>query len=172
MKEVIKLVEEFNGVVLAIGINEKISNAINKNKNIIKCDVLNYVSNKKEEKLARAKRLKTISIKKIRKIYKKKKVDYIICEYSQIEKYLNTFVRDSVYINSNKLFFYGEVNDELILKKYKRYTSLIKVTKKNKNCIIEIDNTNTKNNIFKEFIYKIVDGANNVIEFIGDVMMG
>lgn len=171
-KELIELVNDFEGTVLAIGINEKISAAIDKNNKILKCDILNYITNKKEVKEAKSKRSKIINIKKLRKIYKRKKVDYIICNYDEIKKYLNTFVKDSVYINSSKLYLYGNVNKELVLKKYKRYTDKIKVIKKQGSYLVEVDNTNTKNNIFKEFIYRIIDGFNNAVEVIGDVLMG
>lgn len=171
-KELINLVNNFEGCVLAIGINDKIADAIDKNNKILKCDILNCISTKKEAKKAKTQKTKIINIRKLRKIYKKKKVDYIICEYSEIAKYLNTFVKDSVYINSSKLYFYGKVNEELILRKYKRYTDKIKVSKKQENYLIEIDNTDTKNNTFKEFFYKIIDGLNNLVEIIGDVLMG
>jgi len=171
-KELLSIVKNFEGTVLAIGIDEKVAEAIDKNDKIAKCDILNYIVSKKDYKKNKKEKTKVIDIKKVRKIYKKKNVDYIICEYEQMEKYLNTFVKDSVYINSSKLYFYGKLDEELILKKYKRYTKDIKVNNYKNGCIIEINNSNTKNNIFKEFIYKVIDGTNNVIEFIGDVMMG
>lgn len=171
-KELIKLINSFKGNVLAIGIDDKLSDAIDKNDLITNCDILNYVSSKTDYEEVKQKKMKTIDIKKIRKIYKKKKIDYIICEYNQIEKYLNSFVKDSVYINSSKLYFYGNFNEQLLLKKYKRYTNNINLIYHKKDVIIEIDNTNTKNNIFKEFFYKIIDGVSNLIEIIGDVLMG
>lgn len=171
-KELIKLVDELEGTVLAIGINEKIADAIEQNDKITKCDILNYVVSKKEYKKAKKQKTKIINISKLRKIYKKKRVDYIICEYSQIEKYLNTFVKDSVYINRLKLYFYGKLDEELILKRYGRYTRDILVNKKQGNYLIEIDNSKAKNNVFKEFIYAIKDNTNKIIEIIGDVMMG
>jgi len=171
-KELIKLINSFKGNVLAIGIDDNLADAIDKNDLITNCDILNYVSSKTDYKETKQKKMKTIDIKKIRKIYKKKKIDYIICEYNQIEKYLNSFVKDSVYINSSKLYFYGNFNEQLLLKKYKRYTNNINLIYHKKDVIIEIDNTNTKNNIFKEFFYKIIDGVSNLIEIIGDVLMG
>jgi len=170
--ELNKIIKTFKGNVLAIGIDEKLSKKIDINENIIKCDILNYIANKKEKKIAKQKKVKTIDIKKLRKIYKKKKIDYIICEYSQIEKYLNTFVKDSVYINSSKLYFYGKINKELLLKKYRRYTDKINITTKKDEYIIEIDNTDTKNNKIKEFGFSVVDKVNSLIEIIGDILMG
>lgn len=171
-KEILKKIKEMSGFVLAIGIDDEISECIEQNDKIVKCDVLNCVSKRKEKNKEKRKKQKSINIKNIRKIYKKKKVDYIICEYSNISSYLKTFVKDSVYINCNKLYFYGEVDKELIIKKYKRYDTKINVLEYKDKSIIEIDNSNSKNNIFKEFIYKIIDGVNSLILIIGDVLMG
>ena len=169
-KELIKIISDIEGFVLAIGIDDKMANAVDKNDKIVKCDILNYFS-KKEEK-GKAKKQKTINIRNIRKIYKKKKVDYIVCNYTQIQKYLKTFVKDSIYINKTKLYYFGELDEELIIKKYKRYNTKIEIKKYKNDSIIEIDNSKAKNNILKEFIYKIVDGFNNFVEVIGDILMG
>ena len=118
------------------------------------------------------KKVKKISIKKLRKIYKKKNVDYIICNFEHITNFLNSFVKDSIYINKTKLYFYGNVDKDLILKKYQRYDTKIDIKEYKDTCIIEIDNTNSKNNKIKEIKYTIVDGFNHVIEVIGDVLMG
>ena len=169
-KELIKIISDIEGFVLAIGIDDKMANAVDKNDKIVKCDILNYFSKKKEK--GKVKKQKTINIRNIRKIYKKKKVDYIVCNYTQIQKYLKTFVKDSIYINKTKLYYFGELDEELIIKKYKRYNTKIEIKKYKNDSIIEIDNSKAKNNILKEFIYKIVDGFNNFVEVIGDILMG
>lgn len=169
-KELIKIISNMEGFVLAIGIDDKMANAIDKNEKIVKCDILNYLSRKNEK--GKSKKQKSINIRNIRKIYKKKKVDYIICNYSQIEKYLKNFVKDSIFINKTKLYYFGELEEELIIKKYQRYNTKIDVKKYKNDFIIEIDNSKAKNNIYKEFIYRIVDGFNNLVEVVGDILMG
>jgi len=169
-KSLYSIISDMSGFVLAIGVDDKLVEKIDKNKNITNCDALNYVSNKNSKE--KGKKLKKISIKNLRKIYKKKNVDYIICNYEHINKFLNTFVKDSVYINKTKLYFYGDIDKELILKKYQRYDTKIDIKDYKDTCIIEIDNTNSKNNKLKEIKYGIVDGFNHIIEVIGDILMG
>lgn len=169
-KSLYNIISNMSGFVLAIGLDDKLADKINKNDKIKTCDILNYVS--KKESKEKAKKLKSINIKKLRKIYKKKNIDFIICNYEHISKYLKTFIKDSIYINKTKLYFYGDIDKELIIKKYRRYNTIIDVKDYKDTCIIEIDNTNAKNNIIKEFIYKIVDGFNSFIEFVGDILMG
>ena len=171
-KNLYEIIASMKGSVLAIGLDEKLATKIDKNDNILKCDILNYESKKDIDSNGKKKKEKRINIKKLRKIYKKKKIDYILCNYEHISKYLNTFIKDSIYINKIKLYFYGVVDEELIVKRYKRYNTKIEIKKFKDSIIIEIDTTNAKNNILKEFKYKLIDGFIKGIELIGDILMG
>lgn len=168
-KELKTIIENLNGNVLGIGLDEKLINYIEDNNNILECNLLE--SKIKGKKTCFFARTKTIKIKKIRKVFKKKKVDYIICNYEDIYKYLNTFVKDSIYINKNKLYFYGNVDVELINKKYQRYETVIDVKKYSGNYIVTIDNSKAKNNYFKDLYYRIFDFISNLIIIIGDTLM-
>ena len=117
-------------------------------------------------------RRKTININKLRKKYKKKKIDYIICDYNIISPYMRKFVKNSVYINKNKLYFYGNIDTELIKNMYGRYDTKINIKEYKKNYIVEIDNTNSKNNFIKDLYYSIKDTMTYLIEVIGDILMG
>ena len=167
----LKIVDNFSNNVLAIGTSEKITNSINNNKKVLKFDLLEKTE--KGIKIKRKNKMKKINIKKIRKIFKKKKTDFIICEYETIKKYLNTFVKDSVYINKNKLYIYGTLEDiEFLVKRYKRYNVKIDLTRKKDYFILSVDNNLSKNNKIKDFFYLIVDNFDKIIEFIGDIIMG
>ena len=168
-KSLYDIISNMSGFVLAIGTDEKLGKKLENNELITKCDVLNGFS--KNNKKGKREKIKTINIKKIRKIYKKKKVDYIICNYEQISKYLKTFIKDSVFINKTKLYFYGDV-DKNVIKKYQRYNADISIKEYKKTSIIEIDNTNSKTDFIKDLKYRIIDGFNSAIEFIGDILMG
>ncbi len=162
LKDIIKKME---GNVLGIGLDETLTYLIEKNEKIVECNLLNScVKGKFKKSLFK----KTIKIKKIRKIFKKKKVNYIICNYDEIKPYLNTFVKDSVYINKNKLYFYGDIDVELLKTRYNRYNTKINILN---NDIIEIDNTLAKNNFFKDNYYRFVDFKNYLVELIGDILM-
>lgn len=111
---------------------------------------------------------KTIKIKKIRKVFKKKKIDYIICNYDEINNYFNTFIKDSIYINKKKIYYFGNVDIDLLKYKYGRYNTNIII--KNKN-LIEIDVSKAKNNFFKDNYYRLKDFKDKLVELIGDILM-
>ena len=150
---------------MGIGLSEDLTTLIENNNNIIECNLLNsYVKGKFKKSFFK----KTIRIKKIRKVFKKKKIDYIVCNYDEISNYLNTFVKDSIYINKGKIYFYGNIDIDLLKLKYGRYDVKINLVDKK---IIEIDTSLAKNNFFKDNYYRLVDFKNHLIEIIGDVLM-
>mgnify|MGYP006070215295 CR=1 FL=1 len=165
MNKLKKIIKNLEGNVLGIGLNENLISAIEKNNRIIECNLLNSCAKGKFKKSFFN---KTIKIKKIRKIFKKKKVDYIICNYDEINNYFNTFIKDSIYINKNKLYFYGNIDVNLLKLKYGRYNTKINLIDKN---IIEIDNSLAKNNFLKDNYYRFIDFKNHLVEIIGDILM-
>lgn len=165
MKELKKIIKNLGGNVLGIGLSEDLIKEIENNDKIINCNLLNpYIKRKKKFSLFN----KTIKIKKIRKIFKKKKIDYIICNYDEINNYFNTFVKDSVYINKKKIYYFGNVDIDLVKYKYGRYDTNIII--KNKN-LVEIDNSKAKNNFLKDNYYRLKDFKDRLIELIGDILM-
>ena len=107
MNKLKNIIKNLSGNVLGIGLDEDFTNLIEKNDKIIECNLLNsYTKGKFKKSFFK----KTIRIKKIRKVFKKKRVDYIICNYDEIKDYLNTFVKDSIYFNKGKLHFYGDID--------------------------------------------------------------
>ena len=145
MNKLKTVIKKLNGNVLGIGLSEDLTALIEKNDNITECNLLNsYTKGKFKKSLFN----KTIKIKKIRKVFKKKKIDYIICNYDEISNYLNTFVKDSIYINKGKLYFYCNIDVDLLKLKYGRYNVEINLIDKK---IIEIDTSSAKNNFFKDF---------------------
>lgn len=165
MNKLKTIIKKLSGNVLGIGLNEDLTTLIEKNNNIIECNLLNSCVKGKFKKSFFK---KTIRIKKIRKVFKKKNIDYIICNYDEISKYLNTFVKDSIYINKGKVYFFGNIDVDLLKLKYERYDVKINLINKN---IIEIDTSLAKNNFFKDNYYRLVDFKNHLIEIIGDVLM-
>lgn len=167
--------KNINGKVLVIGLeNITVEQVLDKNENITELYTMKFNGKKKTKDKSGGRRGKTISIKKIRKIFKKKRVDYIICNIEDISKFLRTFIRDSVYINKTKLYIYGtkeNLDIELIEKRYKRYNTSIIVTKYNKDLLIEIDNTNAYNNKIKDMFYNICDIGYNMVNTIGDLLI-
>ena len=171
-KELIKIVKKLDGNLLGIGIeNEKVLDEINKNNKIVNCLLLENTKKKGINSKLRFKgRHKKVNIKKLKKKFKKKQMDNVICNYNYISKFTKHFVPGSIYIGKSKLYIYGNITDEEkeeIIKKYKRYTSNIKVN----NNIIEINMENTKNKFFKDKIYFIGDTLNNLLDLITNILI-
>ena len=106
---------------------------------------------------------------------KKKKVDFIICNGIEIKKHMKSFLSNSVYINSDMLYIYGnknDIDDEELVKKYKRYCKDVKIEFYNDEFIIYVDNKKTKTNKFKDTFYYIIDTFSNIRNVIADILVG
>lgn len=168
--------KNIDGNIITIGLEYKtVINELDKNKQINNFYSMEFNGKKRSKnKEKNRKKRKTISIKKIRKIFKKKRIDYIICNSEDINRFLRTFIRDSVYINKKKLYIYGNkknIDFELIEKRYKRYNTTINITEYDQYFLIEIDNTNAFNNFFKDLFYSIIDILYLIYNIIGDLLI-
>lgn len=163
-----------SGNVLGIGVDEKISEILEQNNLVTNCNLLNSYSKETNKKQTKKKRLKKIRIKKLRKVFKHKKVDFIICNTEEIKKYLKTFIKDSIYINKDMLYIYNIKDEELkqeLIKKYKRYNTIVEEIKDENTTILKIDNKNSKTNIIKDTIYLIIDTLTQLLNIISDLLL-
>ena len=163
-----------SGNVLGIGVDEKITELLEQNNLVTNCNLLNSYAKTKKTKTPKKQRLKKIRIKKLRKTFKKKKVDFIICNIEEIKKYTKTFIKDSIYINKDMLYIYNIKDEELkqeLIKKYKRYSTIVEEIKDNKTTILKIDNKNSKTNIFKDTFYLIIDTSIQLFNIISDLLL-
>ena len=166
-----KYIKNMTGTVIGVGIdNKEILETIEKNNKILVCDLLNSVNI--EDNLIQ-KRKKKKYVKKLRKKYKKKNVNYIIVNSNEINRYLKTFVRDSVYINDTEIYYYMDKNYDIenITKRYKRYNTEIEVIKCDDGNIIRINTSKARNKFFKDKFYFIVDTLSNIADIIGDILV-
>ncbi len=160
-----------SGDVLGIGVDEKISEILEQNDRVLNCNLLNSYSKIDNKTNAKKEKLKKIRIKKLRKVFKKKKIDFIICNIDEIKKYMKTFVKDSIYINRNILYIYNLTDEEYkkeIIKKYKRYNTKIEEIDKE---TLKIDNSNAKTNIIKDSFYLIQDTLTSLFNIISDLLL-
>ena len=175
MKKIYDITKCVSGNVLGIGVDIKILKILEKNERILNCNLLNSeVEITKQQKKIKKQRTKKIRIKKLRKKFKKKKVDFIICNIEEIKKYLKTFISDSVYINSNMLYIYNITDEDLkkeLIKKYKRYNTIIEEIKDGNDTILKIDNKNSKTNKIKDLIYLIIDSLTLLFNLISDLLL-
>lgn len=167
--------KNISGNILIIGLDyPTVEQVLEKNIKIKNQYSMSFNGKKRAKTKERGRRGKTISIKKIKKIFKKKRVDYIICNIEDISKFLRTFIRDSVYINKNNLYIYGKKSDmdiELLEKRYKRYNTKIEITEYDKEILISIDNSKSKNNKIKDIGYSFADLGYSIVNIIGDLLI-
>ncbi|MCM1370530.1 MAG: hypothetical protein NC181_01370 [Clostridium sp.] len=179
-ENLIKITKCLSGNVLLIGVNEPIIyDLVNDNEKILICNSLtNYKSGKSKKMYhdsTETTKSKLIKIKSLKKFFKKKRVDFIICNIFEIKKFFKSFLSSSIYINKDMIYLYGNTNNidlEDLIKKYKRYTNDIRVEKFGNDFILYIDNKNSKTNVIKDFFYYIFDTFSNVRNAIADIMIG
>ena len=161
-----KELKKISGSVLGIGLDEGMQNILDKNKNVVECFLLNSNSTGNSKTKGRT---KTINIKKIRKTFRKKSFDYIIGNFEELKPYLRSFIKNSIYLNKGKIYFYNITDFELeeLENRYKRYNSKIDI---NKDLVI-IDNSNAKTNILKNIVYYTRDLTYDIIDYIGKIFV-
>ncbi len=170
-KEIQTWIHGLSGKLIGIGIQEEeILNWILKNENITECNLLESIS--KEEGKKRGKK-KYLSVKKMRKKFKKKQNDFLLMNYEVIAPYLKHVIKDSIYITKKEIMIYGisYENVTLLQKRYRRYD--IKIRKKNISniYILFINVENAKNSFWKDFFYSISDTIYNTMELISNFLI-
>ena len=161
-----------NGNVLGIGVDQQIARILEQNDRVLNCNLLNSQVNTTSQ--GKKEKQKKISVKKIRKIFKKKNVDYIICNIEEMTKHLKTFIRDSVYINKDILYIYNIKDNGLkeeLIKTYKRYNTKIEEINDKENTILKIDNKESKTNKLKDIKYSIIDTLISLFNIISDLLL-
>jgi len=158
--------KKISGSVLGIGLSEKEQIILEKNDKVLECYLLNSNSTNNTNSKGRS---KVVDIRKIKKIFRKKSFDYIIGNFDELKPYLRSFIKNSIYLNRNKIYYYN-INDfelEELQNRYIRYGSIIEI-KKN---LVIIDNSNSKTNIFKTIFYYLCDLIYDVIDYIGKMLV-
>ena len=173
-EKIIDIIDKIDGSLLGIGIDdETMLEKIENNDKINLCYILSNNNGKegKKFKLFKKGRNKKVNIKKLKKYFRKKSIDNIICDYRVIKKFSRSFISGSVYINKNKLYIYGDINDLKNLKeRYERYTKEIELIKNNKTFLLIVDNKSTKSKLFKDSFYKIVDFLSDSLDYLTDFL--
>ena len=173
-EKLLQIVKKAKGSFLNIGLtDEQLLEAIEQNGNIDICYLLSNVSlTGKKFNAIGFHRNKKINIKKIRKYFKKKSLDTVLCDYELIKQFRRSFVSNSVYINKEMLYLYGNKDElEEVSDKYKRYTSVIELIKAKDKYILKVNNKNTKNNLFKDNFYRIKDFISDSLDFITELLI-
>lgn len=174
-KKLHSIIKKLKGNVLVIGIEEEeLLKAIHDNPNITKCNMLNAITSNSIKEYSEKRRKKNFEIKKLRKRFHKKKVDSIFCNMEDIYPYLKTFVKDSVYINRGKLYFYGEKGKyslEKMIQKYKKYHAKVEQDFEGDYFFVTISNECSKPNKLKDIWYLVSEFMIWLYEIIGDMLI-
>ncbi len=168
--EINNYLKKIDGKIIGIGLSEKNIKEIEKNNKIVFCDLLDTNnSNTGKEKG----NIKKLYCKDVRKKYKKKNINYIIGDISKINKYKNNFIKDSIYINKNKIIYYTDDIDtlNLYIKRYKRYNVIINVIDCKDGKILDIDTSHAKNKYLMDKIYYVLDRLYDLVDIIGEIFV-
>lgn len=162
-----KELKKVTGSVLAIGLNEKQADILNNNNEVLECFLLN--ANTQTEDSGTKMHNRIINIKKIRKIFKRKKFDYIICNFKEIRPYLRSFIKNSIYLNNKIIYFYNIKNFEIeeLERRYIRYNADFNYKTK----LATIDNTHSKTNLFKNIYFSLTDMIYDAIDYVGNLFV-
>lgn len=167
-KELEKIIKKLNGNLIGIGIKEeKIIKLIEKNQNILECNLLDCFENDLKSKTKN----KKLKIKKLRKKFGKRKTNYMICNFERIKDIQNKIIYDSIYICNNEIIIYDSSKKELenLLRRYNRYSDIETIKSENGN----IYKIHIKKNIsfFNEIFNKMKDEIINIVDFISNLLV-
>jgi CRISPR/Cas system CMR subunit Cmr4 (Cas7 group RAMP superfamily) len=170
-KYLLDQIKHLEGRIITIDAEDYLLTAIDKNDAIKECIELDSVS--KDDKWRLTLFSKRISSKKMRKKFKKKKIDTIILNNKAMKPMLNTFIRDSIYMTKKTVYIYGsekESPSEVLIHRYQRYNT--KIEKINEDgYILKIDTSKAKNNWFKDLGYYILDNWQEFIDMLASYLV-
>lgn len=164
-KEIEKIVKKLKGNLIGIGIKEeRIIKLIDKNNDITECNLLDCTDINNEEKGKN----KKIKIKKLRKKFKKRRTNYIICNYKRIDDFKEKFIYDSIYICNKEIFIYSDEYIDSLVRRYSRFAN-VEISKNNDGYIYKIK-VNKNMNKFNEIYYKMIDNTISLVDFISNLL--
>lgn len=165
MKKIDSMIPFLRGGVLGFGIkDEDTLKAIEKNKKIIACDLIESISINKEKSKGFKRK---ISFRKLKKRYCNKKVDFIIVNESEmkyLEKKLIPFYIDACVYN---IYIYGDYQLEKISKRFKRYNALVK----DEDGVLVISLEGAKHKRFKDPFYYVYDTVIDIFDILSDFLV-
>lgn len=172
MKKIYDELNNIKGNVLCICVDDnKIMKYLNKSKEV---NLFEFSRSEKRKLFSKRKKVKLnkekkVNIKKFRKLFKKKKVDYIIIDVNNIYDYFKYMASNCIYVCSKKVYLYGKsdfVTPKSIGKKFERYNAKVKYYKDDDEYLVVANIKNTKYSRLKEFIYLIADTFINLGDMI------
>lgn len=171
MKKIKEILKQVEGDVLAIGLTPEEEEFLSKNKKITDMATLHNKNNLLFDrvKMKQKSKDKNISIRKLRKNFKKNRVYDTICNIDDVQSYFKYIIKDTVYFTKHKIYLYwnnDETIEELLQKRYHRYKVNIMKERKEEKTFFTIEVLDKKKNKWKDFFFFIGDTFYNGIELL------
>ena len=172
MKKILNDIKTFKGNVLTICVDDnKLVKELRKNNKI---NIVDFSRQTKRKIFSKKKKFKyskgkSVKIKKFRKAFKKKSIDYVIIDLNNIFDYYKYMTSNSIYICKNKIYIYGSsdyMNASLVAQKFERYNTTIEKIQDNDDYLVIVDCKKAKYNYFKEKFYLVIDSLHNLGDMI------
>ena len=176
MKRIIDDIHTFKGNVLGICIEDgRILSRIRKNKDIVyhELERKKKISIFSKGKKVNNKKGKSVRIKKFRKLFKPKSIEYVIINLDDMLDYYKYMASNSIYICKKKIYVYGNseyVTAKDVAKKFERYTKNVEKIQDGTEYTVIVDCTNTKFKFFKEKFYIVIDTFCNLGDMISCIL--
>lgn len=176
MQKLAEIVKTFKGEVLCIGVEDtSILKALSHNNqvNVFTLDRKISTGLFFKKKKVKTKSGKKVNMTKMRKSFKKKSIDYMVCDINSIYDYFKYFIYDSVVINKKKLYLYGYskyLDPNTLAKRFERYHAKVEVSSQGNQFLLIIDNENSKGNWLKAKWYVLVDSFHNLGDLISTAL--
>lgn len=180
MDKILESIHTFKGNILCICVEDgRILTRLSKNKNITIFELERPKKRKlfsrifSKDKRISNKKGKSVKIKKFRKFFKKKSIDYVIIDLNNVYDYYKYMASNSIYVCKKKLFIYGNSDyvDALgVSKKFLRYTKNVTKIQNGTEYIVIVDCNNTKFSWFKEKLYVTIDTFHNLGDMISYIL--
>lgn len=171
-KQLIEIIKQIQGKLIVIGsIDESVKDAIEQCPNINQVDLLIDNSKLKPDKF-KFQNKKTIYIKKLKKHYGKKRVDYIIANYDDVKYKFSNFVVNSTFITKKEVYIFStlkQLNIEQLAKQFNYFnaeTSLVKTD----NHLIRVNTIETNNSKINELKYYLNDISYKLFQYISNFL--
>lgn len=171
-------VKEFSGNVVCLGVTENhILKNLGKNKNAVVFTIDRDPSKSlffRHRKTKVKEKGKKINIRKLRKTFKRKSVDYIVCNFNEISDSFKYFIYDSVVINRGTLYLYGDskyVDAKQLSKRFKRFHAKAESFTSGDYFLIVVDNRTSRGNWIKYRWYLVVDTFHNLGDMISAALI-
>lgn len=171
MKKILEDGKDFKGNVLCICVEDNIIQELIKNKKI---GLYELSRNTKIKSFLRKKRLKTktgksVKIKKFRKLFKKKSIEYVVINLNNVFDFYKYMASNSIYVCKKQIYLYGNsdyITAQDVAKKFERYDTKIEKIQDEDNYLVIVKCSNAKYNFFKEKFYLVVDTLYNIGDMI------